>query len=223
MPAPPRSLALTPFFFAAVATRSASAMGSSRGPSGIATQLLRVDLDDYRLEVGHLLQREAAADPPDAAALAGPAAEGQVRLPVVRGLVDVDPSRLELVGHAQRARKVARVNRAEQAVRRVVGESERLGLAAELDHRSDRAECLLAAYKHVGLHVVEAGGLVVEASGKPLRPLAAEDDLRAAADGVGDVVVHLGGDAFVVERPERGIGRERIAQAQLLRRLLEAC
>ena len=37
-----------------------------------------------------------ASDPPDAAALAGAAAEWDVRLPVVRGLVDVDPADLLL-------------------------------------------------------------------------------------------------------------------------------
>src|SRR6266568_4768640 len=140
MPAPPSSLAFTPAFLAAAATRSASAMGSSRGPSDMATRVLPpevrrrfaastagakervaqlgahrqmrddaapgpltqasapkapgrlgredarnfgggalgVDLDHYRLEVRHLLQREVAADPPDAAALAGPAAERQM-------------------------------------------------------------------------------------------------------------------------------------------------
>src|SRR6266568_5565965 len=40
MPAPPSSLAFTPAFLAAAATRSASAMGSSRGPSDMATRVL---------------------------------------------------------------------------------------------------------------------------------------------------------------------------------------
>src|SRR5258706_13897651 len=100
MPAPPSSLTFTPAFFAASAMRPASAIGSSRGPSG--TRALRaLDLDDHGLQVGHLLERAAASDPPDAAAFARPAANREVRPPAVRPLVDVNPTDPQSLRHAQ--------------------------------------------------------------------------------------------------------------------------
>src|SRR6266446_4699700 len=118
MPAPPSSFTFTPAFFAASAMRPASAIGSSRGPSG--TRALRaLDLDDHGLQVGHLLERAVASNPPDAAAFARAPAERDVRLPVVRRLVDVDPADLQCLRHTQRPREVARVDRSEQAVRRI--------------------------------------------------------------------------------------------------------
>src|SRR2546427_11721677 len=78
---------------------------------------LRRDLDHDRLEVGHLFEREAAPDTSDAALLACAPAERKVCLPVVGGLVDVDPARVELVREAQGAREVFCVDSAEQAVR----------------------------------------------------------------------------------------------------------
>src|SRR3954452_5149189 len=50
-----------------------------------------VQVDDHRLELCQAIDREPAADAPEAALLAAPAAEGQVRLPVVGAFVDVDP------------------------------------------------------------------------------------------------------------------------------------
>src|SRR5690348_103424 len=211
MPAPPSSLALTPAFLAATAIRPASSIGPSRGPSGTFY------LDDHSLQVGHLLERAMAAYSPDAAALAGPAAEWDVRLPIVGGLIDVDPADLEALGHAQRARKIARVDGAEQAIWRVVGDGQRLGLVLELDDRRDRPEGLLAAHEHLRRDAVEDGGGVVEAGREAFGAPAAQHQPRAAVERVGDVVVHLGGDALVVERSERRVRRERVAEAQLLR------
>src|SRR3977135_2132687 len=114
MPAPPISLMPICAAVAADAIRSASARGSSSGV------LPAIDLDHDRLEVGHLLEREAAADASDTAVLARPAAKGQVRLPVVGRLVDVHPPHLQAIGKAQGAGEVACVNGSEQAVRRVV-------------------------------------------------------------------------------------------------------
>src|SRR6266852_641871 len=153
MPAPPSSLRPSFWLSAATANRSASAMGSSSGPlnryapcARPASRVLYLDHD--RLEVGHLLERESAADAPDAALLAGATAERQVRLPVVGRLVDVHPSGFESVREAQRPREVACVDGAKQPIRRIVGEGQRLLLVAELDDRRDRAERLLLAHAH---------------------------------------------------------------------------
>src|SRR5438094_3385263 len=188
MPAPPRSFSPTRFFLAASAMRSDSSMGSSWGlvisapcaraypevrPARVRRSLRRY-LDDDGLQVGHLLEREAASDSPDAALLAGPAAERQVRLPVVGRLVHVHPPCFQRVGKAERAREVPGVHGAEQAVGRVVRQRERLLLVPELNDRRDRAERLLAADPHVGLHAVEDRRVVVEAGRKTLRALAAE-------------------------------------------------
>src|ERR1700674_135036 len=107
MPAPPISLTPTRAALAADAIRSASAMGSSSGP------LPAIDLDHDRLQIGHLLECEPAADTSDAAVLAGAAAKWQMRLPVVGRLVDVHPAHLQAVGKAQRAGEVTRVHGAQ--------------------------------------------------------------------------------------------------------------
>src|ERR1035437_9316019 len=97
MPAPPISLTPTPAALAADAIRSASSIGSSSG------RVPAIDLDHDRLQVGHLLEREASADSSDTTVLAGAAAEWQVGLPVVGRLVDVQPTPPEGVGKAQSA------------------------------------------------------------------------------------------------------------------------
>ena len=70
-----------------------------------------------RLELRQALDREPPADPAEAALRARAAAERQVRLPVVRALVDVDPSGASRLGEPQaRARDRAVNTRGEQAV-----------------------------------------------------------------------------------------------------------
>src|SRR5258708_22761352 len=173
IPAPPRSLRPSFLLFAASAMRPASSMGSSSGRGVRAGTPLSqgLDLDHDRFEVGHLFERKSAADAPDAALLAGAASEGQVRLPVVGRLVDVDPASLEPISEAQGAGQVLRVDRAKQAVRRVVRKGERLLLVPELDDRGDRAEGLLLAHAHGWLDAVEDGRVVVEAGREALRAL----------------------------------------------------
>src|ERR1700722_10975651 len=61
-----------------------------------------------RLQLGEGLHDVVAADTADARAGAGATAEGQVSLPVVGRLVDVDPARVDLVGEAQALRDVGR-------------------------------------------------------------------------------------------------------------------
>src|SRR6202140_729912 len=215
MPAPPSNLSRNCLSSAAPAMRPASAMGSSSGEVTAGTSRSSAfDLDDDRLQVGHLLQREASADATDAALLAGAAAERQVSLPVVGRLVDVDPTGLETIREAEGAREVFCVNRAEQPIWRVVGEGESLLLIAELDDRGDRAERLLLAHPHRRLDAVQDGRVVVEAGRKAICALAAEDQLGALLDRVRDVLVHLCRNALVVQRPERRLRCERITEAQ---------
>src|SRR5688572_10861391 len=60
-----------------------------------------------RLQLGQRLHRIAPADAPDAAGRPGPAAPGEVDLPVVRRLVDVDQAHAHGVGVAQARGHVA--------------------------------------------------------------------------------------------------------------------
>src|SRR5665213_325801 len=156
MPAPPISFTPTRAAAAADAIRSASAIGSSSGP------LPAIDLDHDRLEVGHLLEGETPADPPNTAVLASAAAKRQVRLPVVGGLVDVHPTHLEVVGEAEGTGKVAGVDRAQEPVRRIVGNRQRLLLVVELDDRRDWTERLFLADSHRRHDAIEDRGGVVE-------------------------------------------------------------
>src|SRR5487761_830986 len=112
MPAPPMSFTCTRAVLAAEAIRSASAIGSSSGP------LPPIDFDHDCLEVCHLLEGEASTDASDPAVLARATAERQVRLPVVGGFIDVDPTHLQVVGEPKGTGQVARVNGAQQAVGR---------------------------------------------------------------------------------------------------------
>src|SRR6266576_1943841 len=180
MPAPPISFTPNPAALAADAILPASAIGSSSGP------LPAIDLDHDRLQVCHLLEREPSSNPPDTAVLAGAAAKRQVGLPVVGRLIDVDPSHLKAVGKAKSAGQVARVHRAEEAIRRVVGQRERLLLVIELDDRSDRAERLLLAYPHRRHDAINDRGGVIEAGWKAFSSFAAEHQLCAPLQSVRD-------------------------------------
>src|SRR6185312_12397908 len=77
-----------------------------RAPRGRAASA-----DHDRLQLGELLDRVTAADAADAAVGARAAAEGEVVLPVVGGLVDVDEAGPDLVGEAQAVHHVAREDR----------------------------------------------------------------------------------------------------------------
>ena len=64
--------------------------------------------------------------------------------------------------------------------------------------------------------------MIVEARRKALGALSAQHELGSVLQGVGDVLVHLRGHAFVVEWPQRGVVRERIAQPERARRVRQA-
>ena len=162
------------------------------------------------------LHHRVAADPADPAVGAGPAAEGQVRLPVVGGLVDVDPAGPDPVGELQAARQVGGVDRRQQAVGAVVGQRDGVLERGDLHHGGDGPEGLLGGHARVGGHAGEHGGLPVEVGGEGAGAGAAGQRLGAALHRVGDVLVHLGRHRLVVERAHRRLVGERVAEDDLL-------
>src|ERR1700761_249133 len=155
---------------------------------GISTLLGRV-IDV--LQLGVVLERvgtELAAD----ARLLEAAERGRDPHRAVR--VDRDHAGLDRPRDAQCARPVAGPDRAGKAVDRVVGERDRLRLAAERDHRDDRAEDLLAG----GAVVVGDRGQhnrrepeAVAVGGGP-----ADRDRGALGDEGGDRLALPGGDQW---------------------------
>src|SRR4051812_13360123 len=77
---------------------------------------MSAEIHHDRLELGQALDREPPADPPEAALRSRAAPERQVRLPVVRAFVDVDPSGASRLGKTQAPREVTGEDAREQAV-----------------------------------------------------------------------------------------------------------
>ena len=133
-----------------------------------------------RLQLGEGLERRRASDAADAARAAGAAAERQVRLPVVRRLVDVDPAGSHLVGVAQALRQVAGEDRRQEPVRRRVRELDRVLERVDRDDGRDRPERLLGGDERVGRDAVEDGRLPVQVGREAARARAAVHDLGSA-------------------------------------------
>src|SRR5215210_965638 len=114
-----------------------------------------VQVDDHRLQLCQAIDREPAPDAPEAAALAAPATEGQVRLPVVRAFVDVDPPGPNGFGELDAAPQVGREDRGEEPVRRAVDDPDRLVHVADRRDRDDGSERLLRGDHHVARHRIE--------------------------------------------------------------------
>src|SRR4051794_6912066 len=87
---------------------------------------LSLQVDDHRLQLRQAIDREPAPDAPEAAALAAPATERQVRLPIVRAFVDVDPPGPNGFGELDAAPQVRGEDRGEEPVRRAVDDPDRL-------------------------------------------------------------------------------------------------
>src|SRR3990172_3964111 len=115
-----------------------------RSPELHLTQPLSAEIDHDRLQLGEPIHREASADAADPAHRAGPPAEGQVRLPVVRALVHVHPARPNGLGEPQPPPQVLGEDRREQPVRRAVDEGDCLVLAPDRRDRYYRPERLFA-------------------------------------------------------------------------------
>src|SRR5437762_9803772 len=149
---------------------SARRMGSPAPSTTVPPLMIRSKLmrlpsrrppDVLELAVGR--ERPAPAVAADAGALV--AAEGRVG--VERAAVHLHRPGAERARHPQRALGVARPHVAVEAVVRVVGERDRLGLVAKRDGADHRAEDLLARDHHVVAHAGEERRLdVVAARGR---------------------------------------------------------
>src|SRR6266545_7866228 len=173
-------------------------------------------VDHDRLQLGEALHREASAHPPDTAARPGPAAERQVRLPVVGALVDVHPTSPYRLGERQPAPQVTGEDRRQQPVLRAVHQLDRLALVADGGDRRDRAEGLLAGDLHLVAHPVQHGRLEEQVAAVLGGALAAGDQRRAPLQRVADVPLGLGGGGLVVEGSHGGGVVEGVAEADPL-------
>ena len=117
-----------------------------------------------------------------------------------------------LVRKAQAACEVAREDRRQQAVARLVGHRDRHLERVDLDDRRDRPEGLLGRRERRRRNAVEDRRRPVEAGREAVGPPAAGHHPRTARDGILDMLVHLLGDRLVVQRPERGLAQHRVAE-----------
>src|SRR5204862_227140 len=101
-------------------------------------------------------------------------------LPVVRGLVHVDPAGAHRVGEAQALLDVAREDGGEEAVRGCIRELDRLLERVDCDDGSHRPERLLPRDERVCGHAVEDRRLPVQLRREALRTGAAAAELRSA-------------------------------------------
>src|SRR4051794_12395716 len=120
-----------------------------------------VSANDDRLQLAERLHRRGAADAADAARRARAAAEREVRLPIVRRLVDVHPACLRGIREAQPFLQVTREDRREKPVRRGVRQLDRVLEGIDGDNRCHRPESLLLRDERLRRHVVEDGRLPV--------------------------------------------------------------
>src|SRR2546426_4604938 len=166
-------------------------------PLMIRSKLMRVPSrrppDVLELAVGR--ERPAPAVAPDAGALV--AAEGCVG--VERAAVHLHRPGAERARHPQRALGVACPQVAVEAVVRVVGERDRLGLVAKRDGADHRAEDLLARDHHVVAHAGEERRLDVVAAREVWRALPPPGEHRAPRAAPPGVAL----DARAPRPPER--------------------
>src|SRR5690349_15021235 len=118
--------------------------------------------------------------------------------------VRADDAGLHFLRHAEDAADVAAVEVAGEAELGVVREANDFILRLEANERRHGAERFLEGDDHVGRDVRHHGRLEEEAAA--LVALAAKDDLRAFADGVGDVLLGLLHALLVDERPDHHAG-----------------
>src|SRR3990172_3306726 len=173
------------------------------------------EVDDDGLELGQALDEVAPADPAEPALGARATAEREVRLPVVRALVDVDPSGPDRFGEAEADLEVAGEDRGEEAECRRVDDPDRLVQAADPRDRRDRPEGLLAGDVHGGPYAADDRRLEVERAAELRAAGAAGHDGGAAGGRLGDVLLGLGGGLLVVQRADRRQRIERVAEAGL--------
>jgi len=108
---------------------------AKRTPSGISRGLaLMTQRQHDGLRLGERVEHVAPSDSPDAGARPRTPAEREVALPVVRGLVDVHPTRVDRLGEAEPPREVTRPHRRQEAVRRRVRSASASSSLAVLDY-----------------------------------------------------------------------------------------
>src|SRR5678810_221021 len=93
-------------------------------------------------------------------------------------VVDPDDARTDRLHHSHGLVDVTRPHRGGEAIRRVVGDAQRVLLVVERDHRADRAENFFAGNPRVVVHVVEDGWFDIEPLAVHCRPVAARRHLR---------------------------------------------
>src|SRR5919204_5970913 len=118
--------------------------------------------------------------------------------------VRTDDAGLHLLRHAEDAPDVAAVEIARESELRVVGKPDDLILGLEANQRRDGAERFLVGDDHVRRDVRDHGRLEEEAAA--LVAFAAQDDLRAFAERVGDVLLDLLYAVLVDKRPDHHAG-----------------
>jgi hypothetical protein len=151
-----------------------------------------------------------SADPAPAGATAAGAAERHVDVPPAGAVIDDHLTHREFLDEPVSLADVLSEHRCLQAERVIVGDADQLVFAIGRDDRDDRAERLLGGEQAVERHPVGHGEFVVQVRRLPGPPLAAPEQVGAAALAVGHVPVHFRCDRFVVQRAERGARVERI-------------
>ena len=173
---------------------------------------LRPNIDEDVLGFGVQLDGRHAELPPDAGHLV--ATERRLRVDAaVR--VDRQDARLNPLRGSKRLADVAAPDRAGEAVRRGIGQPDRLLLGIERDDRHDRPEDLLAGDPHVVVDAVEHRRHQVGTGreGCVIRGLAADDEGRALAEADLDVVPNA---VTLLEADERAdLGRLVLGIADL--------
>src|SRR5664280_978850 len=128
--------------------------------------------------------------------------------------VQADHAEVELLGHAQAAAEVFRVEIGDQTVFSVVGALDRLVLGLEALNRSDGPENFIVQHLGIVGDIGEHGG-GIEETGADWR-LAAGQHLGALLDCIGDQLDHLVAAFFVNQRSEIDAVVEAVAHLQRL-------
>src|SRR5688572_1626963 len=190
------------------------------GPPTEPANRVSADVDEDVLRLRVEVERAHAELPADAGHLVP--AEGRLGMDRAVG-VHADHAGLQRLRGPQRFADVAAPDRAAEAVRRRVGELERLLFGVERDDRDHRTEDLLLGDPHVVRHAIEDRREQIRAigQGRIVRLGAADDDRRALAQPDLDVVLDPVALLRADECPDLGRLVGRIADLDLARGLDE--
>src|SRR5262249_37703912 len=217
---PRTATALAPVSGTTSTTPSGTCCWTSSGSAELQRERierLRARRDQPALRPGVDLERleaRLATEPRLLVAAERDAGEGCVRH------VDPDRSRLDPAGDPVPAGRVARPDGRHQPVLDVVGDPDRVLLVLERDHRHHRAEDLLLRDCHRVVHLREHGRRVEGALA--VQGLTAGYDLGAFVTALFDVAVDPVAVVGRDQRTDLGVGVERVADLEAVRRLAEA-